>query len=250
MPQRYTYRKSKGDSPMQSVATRRVLGISVSADASPEDVQTIRMATINVSVLILFFTIWVVFSITNGGNPYMNGINVLTLVGIIGCFIGGFLQKHPQFLKSLSCCTAYMVFNLITGVVGSIIIWSRRELQCVRCLERNMTTCIVEGDAGSEVITLNTTVSCAQYKMSNDRGTMVWLAFSIVHMFLFAGAGFFTSKLSSMSHFTKYEESPDQQPKMPTPIPVISSSMVYVQPNSPTRENEGSDSKSLNVSFT
>ena len=72
----------------------------------------------------------------------------------------------------------------------------------------------------------------------------------IVHMFLFAGAGFFTSKLSSMSHFTKYEESPDQQPKMSTPIPVISSSMVYVQPNSPTRENEGSDSKSLNVSFT
>ena len=46
--------KNKGDLPMQSRATRRVLGISVSADASPEDVQTIRMATINVSVLILF----------------------------------------------------------------------------------------------------------------------------------------------------------------------------------------------------
>ena len=85
--------------------------ISVSADASPEDVQTIRMATINVSVLILFYTIWVVFSITNGGNPYLNGINALTLVAIIGCFIGGFVQKHPQFLKSLSCCTALHGFQ-------------------------------------------------------------------------------------------------------------------------------------------
>ena len=184
----------------------------------------------------------------------MNGINALTLVGIIGCFIGGFVQKHPQFLKSLSCCTFYMVFNLIVGVVGSVIVWSRRENQCVRCMEKKMYTCIIEGDASTprQEINMNisTSTSCDQFKMSNDPRTMVWVTLSIVHMFLFAGAGFFASKLSSMSHFTKYEESPDHQPKVSTPIPVISSSMVYVQPNSSTRESEGSDSKSLNVSFT
>ena len=237
---------------MQSRPNQIVLGIRVSVDASQEDVQIIRMATINVLVLILFFTLWIVIALSNGSNPYLGGVNIATLVGIVGCFIGGFVQKQPQFLKSLSCCTFYMVFNITVSVIGSALVWSQRELQCRRCIERNLTQCIIQDDNSESKIVLHTSTSCKDYKMSNDPGTMLWLAFCIVHIFLFAGAGFFVSKLSSMSHFAKCEESLDDQPKPSTPIPVLSSSMVHVQPNLSTTDSDSihANSHALNVSFT
>ena len=105
-------------------------------------------------------------------------------------------------LKFLSCCTFYMVFNVILGILLVVIFVNGTKNRCDDCIKRNITKCISDprNDNSPE---LDTSKNCQNYLLENSPRVIIYIAFCVLHMFLFAVVGVTGCQLSGMRYFVQ-----------------------------------------------
>ena len=105
-------------------------------------------------------------------------------------------------LKFLSCCTFYMVFNVILGILYVVMIFNGAKNRCDDCIKRNNTKCISDprNDNSAE---LDTSENCQNYLLENQPRAIIYIAFCVLHMFLFAVVGVTGCQLSGMRYFVQ-----------------------------------------------
>ncbi len=182
---------------------QKVLGVTLPLDAPPEDVRNIKLAIVNLCVVIFVFLIWQVVYFTNvNSDKSVSVINFITLTGIIVCAYSGIKGKNQIMLKFLSCCTFYMVFNVCLGIIFVLVVNGQYYQGCNNCIKVNATVCRLN-PRDDESILLDTTKGCDQYKLVNEPRSIIYLFFCLIHIVLFAGVGVFGCKLSGMRYFAQ-----------------------------------------------
>jgi hypothetical protein len=207
---------------------QKVLGVTLPLDAPPEDVKNIKLAIVNLCVVIFVFLIWQVVYLTNeNSEKSASVINFITLIGIIVCACSGIKGKNQTMLKFLSCCTFYMVFNVCLGIVFVLVVNGSHYQNCKNCIKVNATICRLN-PRNEESILLDTSKGCNQYKLESEPRSIIYLLFCLIHIVLFAGVGLFGCKLSGMRYFAQQKNiGQDRQEQVYATGPVV----VQAQPN-------------------
>ena len=182
--------------------TQKVMGLTLPEDADEGDVKKIKITIASIIGLIFFFVVWQIFNFSNDPNFIVLVINLLTIFGIAGCAYMGLYTKNPTMLKFLSCCTFYMVFNVILGILYVVMIFNGAKNRCDDCIKRNNTKCISDprNDNSAE---LDTSENCQNYLLENQPRAIIYIAFCVLHMFLFAVVGVTGCQLSGMRYFVQ-----------------------------------------------
>ena len=182
---------------------QKVYGITLPSDAPPEDVRNIKLAIVNLYLVIVVYLMWQIVYLTNPkSDKSVTVINFMTLFGIIVCAYSGIKGKNQTMLKFLSCCTFYMVFNVCLGILFVLVVNGSNYRDCRNCIKANVTVC--RSDPRNEKgPLLDTTKECDQYKLGHEPRSIIYLLFCLLHIFLFAGVGVFGCKLSGMRYFAK-----------------------------------------------
>ena len=182
--------------------TQKVMGLTLPEDADEGDVKKIKITIASVIGLIFFFVVWHISFFIGDLNYIGLAINLLTIFGIAGCAYMGIYTKNPTMLKFLSCCTFYMVFNVILGILFALMIVSGQKKRCDDCIKKNITKC--NSDARNDnSAELDTSENCQNYLLENQPRAIIYIAFCVLHMFLFAVVGVTGCQLSGMRYFVQ-----------------------------------------------
>jgi hypothetical protein len=181
--------------------TQKVMGLTLPEDADEGDVKKIKITIASVIGLIFFFVVWHISFFIGDLNYIGLAINLLTIFGIAGCAYMGIYTKNPTMLKFLSCCTFYMVFNVILGILLVVMLVNGTKNRCDDCIKRNITKCISDprNDNSAELDTSN----CQSYLLENSPRAIIYIVFCVLHMFLFAVVGVTGCQLSGMRYFVQ-----------------------------------------------
>jgi len=182
--------------------TQKVMGLTLPEDADEGDVKKIKISIASIIGLVFLFVVWQIFVFSGDPSNFIGlAINLLTIFGIAGCAYMGLYTKNPTMLKFLSCCTFYMVFNVILGILYVVMIFNGAKNRCDDCIKRNNTKCISDprNDNSAELDTSN----CQSYLLENSPRAIIYIAFCVLHMFLFAVVGVTGCQLSGMRYFVQ-----------------------------------------------
>lgn len=183
--------------------TQKVMGLTLPEDADEGDVKKIKISIASIIGLVFLFVVWQIFVFSGDPSNFIGlAINLLTIFGIAGCAYMGLYTKNPTMLKFLSCCTFYMVFNVILGILYVVMIFNGAKNRCDDCIKRNNTKCISDprNDNSAE---LDTSENCQNYLLENQPRAIIYIAFCVLHMFLFAVVGVTGCQLSGMRYFVQ-----------------------------------------------
>ena len=183
--------------------TQKVMGLTLPEDADEGDVKKIKITIASIIGLIFLFVVWQIVVFSGDPSNFIGlAINLLTIFGIAGCAYMGIYTKNPTMLKFLSCCTFYMVFNVILGILWINILFNGAKNRCDDCIKKNITKCNSDprNDNSAE---LDTSENCQNYLLENQPRAIVYIAFCVLHMFLFAVVGVTGCQLSGMRYFVQ-----------------------------------------------
>ena len=137
--------------------------------------------------------IWHVVMVSLDRNIIGLFINLLTIIGVFLCAILGITQKNIALIKMLSCCSFYMVGNIVLGIFWVLLISNGRYQRCLDCQRTGQEECRSDQNNANSGI-LDTT-DCDQYQIGRIGSAIYYLVMAFICLLLFIGLGTFSCQL-------------------------------------------------------
>ena len=179
---------------VQQLPKKTVLFISVPGNTDENTLTSITTVLINTIVLCAMMFIWHVVMVSLDRTTIVGlFINVLTILGVFLCAILGITQKNITLIKMLSCCSFYMVGNIVLGIFWLLLISDARYQRCLDCQRTGQEECRSDqNNANSDILD---TTDCSQYEIGRIGGAIYDLVMAFICLLLFIGLGTFSCQL-------------------------------------------------------
>jgi hypothetical protein len=179
---------------VQQLPKKTVLFISVPGNTDENTLTSITTVLINTIVLCAMMFIWHVVMVSlDRTNIVGLFINLLTILGVFLCAILGITQKNITLIKMLSCCSFYMVGNIVLGIFWLLLISDARYQRCLDCQRTGQEECRSDqNNANSDILD---TTDCSQYEIGRIGGAIYDLVMAFICLLLFIGLGTFSCQL-------------------------------------------------------
>ena len=179
---------------VQQLPKKTVLFISVPGNTDENTLTSITKVLINTIVLCAMMFIWHVVMVSlDRTNIVGLFINLLTIIGVFLCAILGITQKNIALIKMLSCCSFYMVGNIVLGIFWVLLISNGRYQRCLDCQRTGQEECRSDqNNANSDILD---TTDCSQYEIGRIGGAIYDLVMAFICLLLFIGLGTFSCQL-------------------------------------------------------
>ena len=179
---------------VQQLPKKTVLFISVPGNTDENTLTSITKVLINTIVLCAMMFIWHVVMVSlDRTNIVGLFINLLTILGVFLCAILGITQKNIALIKMLSCCSFYMVGNIVLGIFWLLLISDARYQRCLDCQRTGQEECRSDqNNANSDILD---TTDCSRYEIGRIGGAIYDLVMAFICLLLFIGLGTFSCQL-------------------------------------------------------
>ena len=178
---------------VQQLPKKTVLFISVPGNTDENTLTSITKVLINTIVLCAMMFIWHVVMVSLDRNIIGLFINLLTIIGVFLCAILGITQKNIALIKMLSCCSFYMVGNIVLGIFWVLLISNGRYQRCLDCQRTGQEECRSDqNNANSDILD---TTDCDQYQIGRIGSAIYYLVMAFICLLLFIGLGTFSCQL-------------------------------------------------------
>ena len=196
---------------VQQLPKKTVLFISVPGNTDENTLTSITTVLINTIVLCAMMFIWHVVMVSLDRTTIVGlFINLLTILGVFLCAILGITQKNITLIKMLSCCSFYMVGNIVLGIFWLLLISDARYQRCLDCQRTGQEECRSDqNNANSDILD---TTDCSQYEIGRIGSAIYYLVMAFICLLLFIGLGTFSCQLcTTNSNYFERKISPIEQ---------------------------------------